>query len=116
MTTTHEVLTHHLKCFGEGDLDGILSDYAPAAVLFTPDGLLRGHAAIGRLFQDIFAEFGKPGTSFRMEQQLIEGDYAYIVWMAETPDNRYELATDTFAVRNGQIIAQSFAAKIASKA
>jgi len=42
MALTKEVLDNHLKCFGEGDLKGILSDYAPGAVLFTPDGPLRG--------------------------------------------------------------------------
>ena len=35
MALTKDVLDHHLKCFGEGDLKGILSDYAPGAVLFT---------------------------------------------------------------------------------
>ena len=29
MASTKEVLDNHLKCFGEGDLKGILSDYAP---------------------------------------------------------------------------------------
>ena len=41
MDSTKDVLNHHIKCFGEGDLKGILSDYAPGAVLFTPDGTLR---------------------------------------------------------------------------
>jgi hypothetical protein len=36
MASTKDVLDHHLKCFGD-DLKGILSDYAPGAVLFTPD-------------------------------------------------------------------------------
>jgi len=35
MNTTKEVLDNHLTCFGEGDLNGILSDYAPNAILFT---------------------------------------------------------------------------------
>ena len=65
MTSTKDVLDHHLKCFGEGDLTGILSDYAPGAVLFTPDGPLRGSDAIRPLFQAMFAEFGKPGAAFR---------------------------------------------------
>ena len=40
MNTTKEVLDNHLMCFGEGDINGILSDYSPAAILFTPDGPL----------------------------------------------------------------------------
>ena len=46
MSSTKDVLDHHVKCFGEGDLKGILSDYAPGAVLFTPDGPLKGADAI----------------------------------------------------------------------
>ena len=99
MTSTKDVLDHHIKCFGEGDLTGILSDYAPGAVLFTPDRPLKGSDAIRPLFQAMFAEFGKPGATFSMKQQSVEGDYAYILWTAETADNVYEVGTDTLNVR-----------------
>ncbi len=115
MASTKDVLANHLKCFGEGDLKGILSDYAPGAVLFTPDGPLRGAEAMRPLFQAMIAEFGKSGAAFSMKQQSIEGDYAYILWAAETADNVYELATDTFVVRGGKIVAQSFTGKITPK-
>jgi len=115
MASTKDVLDNHLKCFGEGDLKGILSDYAPGAVLFTPDGPLRGADAIRPLFQAMLAEFGKPGAAFSMQHQSVEGDYAYILWTAETADNVYEVATDTFVVRGGKIVAQSFAPKIRPK-
>ena len=36
MISTKDVLDHHLKSFSEGDLTGILSDYAPEAVMITP--------------------------------------------------------------------------------
>src|SRR5262245_50102886 len=115
MASTSDVLDHHLKCFGKGDLEGILSDYAPEAVLFTPDGALRGVDAMRPLFQAMFAEFAKPGAAFSMKQQLVEGECAYIVWTAESADNVYELGTDTFVVRDGKIVAQSFAGKITPK-
>ena len=105
MASTKDVLDNHLKCFSEGDLKGILSDYAPGAVLFTSDGPLRGADAIRPLFQAMIAEFGKPGATFSMKQQSIEGDYAYILWAAETADNVYEMGTDTFVVRDGKIVA-----------
>ena len=40
--STKEVFDHHVKCFGEGDLQGILADYSPGAIMFTPDGPLKG--------------------------------------------------------------------------
>ena len=115
MASTTDVLNHHLKCFAVGDLEGILSDYAPGAVLFTPGGPLKGAAAIRPLFQAMFAEFGKPGATFTMKHQYVDGDYAYVLWTAETADNVYEVGTDTFVVRDGKIMAQSFAGKITPK-
>ena len=115
MASTKDVLDHHLKCFGEGNLEGILADYAPDAVLFMPTGPLKGLTAIKPVFESIFSEFGKPGMTFSMQQLNIDGDYAYILWAAETADNHYEAATDTFVVRDGKIVAQSFAAKITAK-
>jgi len=115
MPSTKDVLDHHLKCFGEGNLEGILADYSSDAVLFMPTGPLMGTQAMKAVFQAIFAEFGKPGTSFALHQRWVEGDYAYILWTAETADNHYDAATDTFVVQDGKIVAQSFAAKITPK-
>src|SRR5712691_252937 len=115
MTSTKDVIDHHLNAFGKRDLNGVLSDYAPGAVFFTQHGPLRGVDAIRPLFQAMIAEFGKPGATFSMKQQLVEGDYAYIMWTAETADNVYELGTDTFVVRDGKIVAQSFTSKITPK-
>jgi ketosteroid isomerase-like protein len=115
MTSTKEVIEHHLKAFAEQDLKGVLSDYAPGAVLFTPQGPLRGPDAIRPLFQTMLAEFAKPGATFSMKQQFIDGDYMYILRTAETADNVYELGTDTFVVQNGKIVAQSFTGKITPK-
>lgn len=115
MNSTEQVLAHHLECFGRGDLDGILADYSSTAVMFTPEGPLKGPAVLRPFFQAIFAEFGKPGTSFSMNHRSVDGDYAYILWSAETVDNVYEMGTDTFVVRDGNIMAHSFAGKIRPK-
>jgi ketosteroid isomerase-like protein len=115
MTSTKDVIDHHLQAFGQRDLKGILSDYAPDVIFFTSQGPLRGPDAIKPLFQAMIAEFAKPGATFNLKQQFVAGDYAYILWTAETADNRYELGTDTFVVRNGKIVAQSFTGKITPK-
>ena len=115
MSAAKDVLDNHLKSFSEGDLKGTLSDYAPGAVLFTPNGPLKGVDSIRPFFEQLIAEFGKLGATFSMKLQSVEGDYAYILWAAETADNVYELATDTFVVQDGKIIAQSFAGNITPK-
>ncbi len=113
--STSDVLDRHLKSFSEYDVDGVLADYSSDAVFFAPAGPLRGPDAIKPLFESLISEFAKPGSSFTMQHRSVEGDHAYILWTAETADNSYEIATDTFVVRNGKIVAQSFAAKIRPK-
>src|SRR5262249_38866435 len=95
MRSTRQVVDNHLKSFGERSLEGILSDYAPDAVFFTPQGPLKGIAAIRELFVSLLAEFKKPGATFALDHLSVDGDYAYILWHAETADNVYELVTDT---------------------
>jgi predicted SnoaL-like aldol condensation-catalyzing enzyme len=111
--TTQEVLTHHLHSFG--DVAGTMADYTAESRLFTPEGLLRGPEAIREFFVRLFEEFAKPGMSRERVRQEVDGDTAYLVWKAETADNRYELGTDTFIVRGGKIVTQTFAAKISPK-
>src|SRR6516225_5066632 len=115
VVSTGDVLDRHLKSFARHDVDGVVSNYSSDAVLFAPTGPLKGPEAIGPLFEALTSEFEKPGSSFTMQPRCIEGDHAYILWTAETADNSYEFATDTFVVRNGKIVAQSFAAKIVPK-
>jgi ketosteroid isomerase-like protein len=111
MKSTRNVLDNHLKSFAERDLQGIMSDYAPDVVFFTQQGPLVGPDAIRPLFEALLSEFVKPGATFSLSRQAVEGDYAYIVWTAETADNVYALATDTLVVRAGKIVAQSFTAE-----
>ncbi len=113
--STADILEHHLASFDRGDLDAIMEDYTADSVLFTPGGVLKGPAAIRGLFVKMFAEFAKPGASFKMLRQDVEGEGAYILWEAETADNVYELGTDTFVVRGGKIVLQGFAGKITPK-
>jgi hypothetical protein len=113
--TVQDVLTHHLRCFGKADLPGIMADYATDARIFTPDGIVRGSEAIRGFFAKVFEDHVKPGLDFHMVCQEVDGDTAYIVWSADTPDNRIELATDTFIVKDGRIVTQTFAAKISPR-
>jgi SnoaL-like domain len=93
VSTTKEILDHYLKMFGEGNLDGILSDYAPTAVLFMPDGPLKGTDAMRSVFTAMFAEFGKPGAAFAIKHLSVDGDHAYIFGRQKQPTTftRWEL-------------------------
>jgi ketosteroid isomerase-like protein len=115
MMSTSEALDRHLSSFAARDVSRVLSDYAPDAVLFLPTGPLKGPDAIKPVFEALIEEFAQPGSSFTLQQRSVEGDHAYIVWTAETASNSYKLVTDTFVIRDGKIVAQSFAAHIESK-
>src|SRR4051812_31070328 len=104
MMSTSDVLDRHLKSFAEHSLSELVADYSSDAVMFLPTGPLRGPEAIQPLFENLLAEFAKPGASFSMQHRCVEGEHAYIIWSAETADNSYEFATDTFVVRDGKIV------------
>ena len=67
--TTQDVLRDHLSCLAKRDLSGMMADYAK---FFTPDGVLRGSAAIREVFARLLEEFAKPGMSFEMLRQEVE--------------------------------------------
>ena len=115
MKSTNDVVDHHLNAFAERDLTGILSDYATDAVFFTRQGPVRGVDQIRPLFATLIAEFATPGARFNLEERLVDGDHAYILWTAETAENVYELGTDTFVVRDGKIVVQSFTGMVRPK-
>ncbi len=115
MNTTKSVIDNHLNSFGCRDLNGLLADYAADAVLFTPDGPLKGLHEIPPFFEALFADFSKPGSSFDLRHFSVDGSYGCIVWQGETADQVYDLATDTFVVRDGKIAAHSFAGKIVAR-
>jgi len=104
--STEATLSHHLQAFTEG-VDAIMLDFTPESVLFTPDGPLLGLAPI-RAFFDGFLSTSPPELlrAITLVRQDIQGDVAYILWKAEP---YIPLATDTFVVRDGKILAQSFA-------
>ena len=105
---TEATLSHHLQAFAEGDLNAILSDYVEESVLYTPDGPTRGLSQIRGFFSGVL-ENAPPGfmENFEMVRQDVAGELAYIVWKSGSV---VPLGTDTFIVRNGKIVVQTFAA------
>lgn len=113
--STEETLLHHMQALGAGDIEATLDDYAEDAMIFTPDGVLHGHDEMRSFFEASVTDLLPPGSDFRLLQQLVEGEVAYIVWAAESVNYSIPLGTDTFVVRDGQIVAQTFAALMKPK-
>jgi ketosteroid isomerase-like protein len=105
---TQATLVHHLQALGGGQLEAVLSDYSEESVIFTANGVFKGQNAI-QLFFEATIKNTPQGVmaAFTMIRQDIEGEVAYILWKAEP---FIPLATDTFVVRNGKIMAKTFTA------
>jgi ketosteroid isomerase-like protein len=112
---TKKVLDEHLAAFGSGNVDAIVSHYAPDAVIMVPGGVKRGHVEIRAMFEGLVKEFGQPGVTFEMLNSDVDGEIALIVWKAETGKAVYDMGTDTFIVRDGKIVTQTLAAKATMK-
>ena len=110
--STRAVLDHHLACVAQGDIDGILEDYTEDSVLMTPDGPLEGLGPIRKLFELVVGEMLPPGTQLDLKQTTVHGEVAYIAWTAQTDAMDFPLGTDTFVVRDGKILVQTFAAHV----
>jgi ketosteroid isomerase-like protein len=113
---TEKTLLHHWHAFGAGDVEAIMADYAKDAVLITADGPLKGHAQIRSLFEKVFANMFPPSsTSLNLAKQIVEGEMAYILWSGSSSLYNAAFATDTFVMRDGKIVAQTFAAQLEKK-
>ena len=115
MTDTKSVLDHHLDAFADQDLDETMIDYDDDSVVVTNMGVFRGLDEIEGLFTNLYDEFSQEGTTLEVDDTIVEGEFAYILWHAETPDNVYEFCTDTFFIPDETIEFQTFAGKVESR-
>jgi ketosteroid isomerase-like protein len=115
MSDTDAVLDHHLDAFANQDLEEVMIDYVEDSVVVTNLGVYRGLDEIEGLFAELFDEFSQDGTTLDVEDTIVEGDFAYLLWTAETPDAVYEFCTDTFYIPEETIDFQTFAGKTEPK-
>lgn len=107
---TKEIFDHHMKAFGENDLDGVMADYTDESILITPDTTYSGLAEIRKGFEGAFKMFPKDSTTIQVVKTVVKNDIAYIIWSAKTPKFELGFGTDSFIIQNGKIIRQTFAA------
>lgn len=113
--STQEVVMSHLKAIGALDVDAAVSDYAEDASIITPDGVYTGPDEVRAYYETLIEEFSQPDISMETQTLVFEGKTGFLVWTGESPDNVYEYAADTYVVEDGEIVSQTFAAKITPK-
>ncbi len=104
-----QVLEHHWQAFTQNNMEAVMADYTEESVLITPDVTFKGLEEIRKNFENAFITFPRDKTSFVLSKSVIDRDVAYILWQAKTPTLNLTYATDTFVIRDGKIIRQTFA-------
>jgi ketosteroid isomerase-like protein len=105
---TEIIVRHHLQAFVEQQgLEAILNDYADDACFLSEGRAYCGKPSIREFFEGFIAALPPNAIDqFTLRSLRAQGDVVYITWSAgpELP-----LGTDTFIVRKGRIVAQTFA-------
>lgn len=104
--STESTISQHLAAIPQG-VDAIMADYASDSVLITQDAVFHGHDEIRGFFERFMAG-ASPALlkAFAVTRLETHGEIGYLLWKAEP---FIPLATDTFVVRDGRIVAQTFA-------
>jgi ketosteroid isomerase-like protein len=105
---TEAVIRKHLNTFLEGKgVDAIVADYAEDASLYTEARVYQGTGQIREFFSDFIAAL-PPGAveRFTLKSLRVDGNLGFITWAA---GREIPLGTDTFLVRDGRIVSQTFA-------
>jgi len=85
--TPGQVFDHHAKVLADGDIWGIVGDYAEDAVYIDPDGVVHGRDGIRRAFVKLLGDLPEAQWEFRT--------------------TRVDDGVDTFVVDDGLIRAQT---------
>ncbi len=110
--TTEAVVGHHVQALMAGDIDEIMKDYTEESVVFSPNGTVKGLTAIRGSFTAIVGML-TPEVMGNMKVIKADnsGEYSYTLWSALPA---VTFGGDTFHVRNGKIIKQSFVGQMGS--
>ena len=105
---TRTVVDHHWKTFRDNDLEGTLVDYSEDSILITPNRTYKGMKEIRDNFVAAFAAFPKGGATMQLNKTVVKRNVGYILWEATGPKIRLSFGTDTFVIKDGKIISQTY--------
>ena len=112
MPTTREVFDRHLSHQLDRDLDAILTDYAPDAVVVGPDGIGSGHDHVRAAYEQVLPLMG----ALDLTSVQVEGEVVYVNFRARNAGRDDLVGTDTFVIRDGLIHVHTFYATTESAA
>lgn len=105
---TRAVVEHHWEAFIANDLEEVMADYSEESILITPSATYKGLDEIRKNFVNAFETFPTGEASLNLEKTVIEEEVGYILWNASTPSLNLRFGTDTFIVKDGKIVRQTY--------
>jgi ketosteroid isomerase-like protein len=109
---SEDVLLNHLQSFVSNDLDNLMGDYVEDSILITHEQTFTGPGEIRAFFTELMDHFPASQSEFKLDKLVTDGELAFIVWHATTPSLDVALGTDTFVIKQGKIVKQTFAGKM----
>lgn len=106
---SENVLLHHLHSFASNDLELLMSDYTDQSILITLEQTYNGPREIRAFFTELMNHFPKDHSDFTLDKLVSSEELVFIVWHATTPSLEVSLGTDTFVIKEGKILQQTFA-------
>ncbi len=105
---TEAVVQTHLEAFvRQLGVDAIVRDYHDDARFLSEARTYHGKREIRQFFEAFLAALPRNAIDrFSLRTLRVDGEIAYITWSA---GDDVPLGTDTFVVRDGRIVAQTFA-------
>ena len=110
--TPRQMFDHHARVLADGDIWGIVGDYADDALYIDPDGVVRGKDGIRRAFVKLLGDL--PDAQWEFTTTLAD-DVVLLRWSAESAHTRVDDGVDTFVVSDGLIRAQTVSYTLQSK-
>jgi len=107
-----DIIIRHVNAFLSNDLDGVLSDYSPDAVLMTRSDTYTGPDEIRSFFAELMIHFPQQESAFQLDKLEVHEELAFIIWHAITPSVDVLLGSDTFMIKDGKILRQTFVAEL----
>lgn len=103
---TKSVIEHHLEAVSKGEIDGLMSDFTDTSTLITPSITVEGLAQIKRFYAAILGEMKT--KKYELLKMEVKSEVAYLTWQGHGNNLSVPMATDTFVVKGGKILCQTF--------
>ncbi len=117
-----QIMDHHVANMKSGNTEGVLSDYAPDAVVVTPPGMAAPGSGVfvgkdtSKLFRVLTDKDHVPGNkTMKTRYDSVAPDTAIMHWVQFQGTTQEVSGYDVFVVRGGKIAFQSVTVNPAAK-